>query len=140
MKKWVISIVSVLVMSISAWAAAATGMPALDDLFIDVHNNGPLSKRLGFTDEQRKNIEDYIGREAPNLIKLRDELVAAEKKVERKDKKKVDKTNARNEKDAAATALNAARDDAFRRLQPLMTEKQYDGLKKHRAEGKARAN
>jgi hypothetical protein len=137
MKKWLISVISVLALSVSAWALTATGMPALDELYKDVTGNGPLSRRLGFTEEQRKAVQTLIEQETPNLVKLRDELVAAEKKVERQAKKNVKKSDAKDDKAEAGNALNAARDDSFRKLQTVMSEKQYDALKKWRAEGKA---
>ena len=140
MKKIWISMLVVLSMSAGAWALTATGMPALDDLLADVKANGPLSQRLGFTEDQRENIEKHIEKASEDLVKLRDANVAAEKKVDRKDRKDTDKTAAVGDQREASAELNAARNDAFLKLQPLMSEKQFEELKKWRAEGKDQPN
>jgi hypothetical protein len=139
MKKAFIGIICALAMTANLWAGA-TGMPALDSLLADVAANGPVSKQLGFSDDQRKDIQKHIEKESKNLTKIRDEALAAEKKVERKEKKKADKTVAKQEKDAALVALNAARENAFQGLKPLMSGKQFEDLTKWRNAGRAKAN
>lgn len=123
MHKFWISLIGVLTLSLSALALTQTGMPAFDDLYGDLAGNGALSRRLGFTEDQRKDIMKYIEKKAEDLRPIRDELVAAERQPGGDTK-------------AAGNALNAAREDAFRGLKDLMTAKQYDGLKAWREEGK----
>ena len=122
MKKLWISLISVLTLSLSAWALTQTGMPALDDLYGDLVGNGPLSRRLGFSEGQRKDLMKYIEKKAEDLRVIRDEAVAADRKG--------------GDKKAAENALHAARDEAFRGLKDLMTAGQYDDLKAWRENGK----
>lgn len=126
MKKMWISLISVLTLSLSAWALTQTGMPALDDLYGDLAVTGPLSHRLGFTDRERTAIMTYIVQKAGELQPLRDAFVAAERQPGA-------------DKQAAYTALDAAREVAFHGLKELMTANQYDALKAWREEGKDRA-
>lgn len=122
MKKTFLSTMATGLLAAAAWGLTQTGMPALDDLRADVDDNGPLSRKLGLSEDQREKIEDVIDKESERLVKLRDELVAAEKKNEGVDK--------------ARSSLSDAREDAFRKLEPHLTAKQYEELQKWRAEGK----
>jgi hypothetical protein len=123
MKKFWISLIGVLTLSLSAWALTQTGMPALDDLNNDLADHGPISRRLGFTEDQRKAIMQYIEKKAEDLRPIRDAFEASERKPG-------------SDKKEAGNALQAAREEAFRGLKELMTAKQYDQLKAWREEGK----
>jgi ribosomal protein S15P/S13E len=120
MKKWWISLIGVLAFSLSAWALTQTGMPALDDLYGDLAGYGSLSRRLGFSEGQRKDLMKYIERKAEDLRPIRDEAAAGKG----------------GDKRAAENALYAAREDAFRGLRERMTAGQYDELKAWREDGK----
>ena len=126
MKKWWFSSISTLAFTLGAWAFTQTGMPAFDDLYGDLAGNGPISRRLGFTEDQRKDLLTYIEKKAESLRPIRDELAAAER-------------TPGGDKQAAGNALYAARQDAFHGLKELMTAKQYDELKAWREEGKDEA-
>lgn len=138
MKKFWLSAVCML-LAAQCWALTQTGMPALDELRADVVKNGPISKKLGFSEDQREKIKDYIDEKSEDLVKKRDAFVAAEKKVDRKEKKKADKSDAREAKDEASRELNAARDEAFAGLKAFVDDNQFEALKKWRAAGKANA-
>ena len=139
MKQFWLGLIIALTGSIPAWGVTATGMPALDELQADVIKNGALSKRLGFTEKQRKDIQNLIDTESKPLVKLRDALLVAEAKFEKakKTKNKPAIVAARTEKETAAAVLQNARDQSFNKLSTLMTGAQFKDLKKWRAAGKA---
>lgn len=135
MKRLGLIIAGWMALTVQAWALTATGMPALDELRADAAKNGPLSQRLGFSGDQRKDIVALIDKESEDLVPLRDEMVAAEKRFDAA--KKNNKGAAREEMDAARNKMNAARDAAFKRLKKVTNDAQFEALKKWRAEGKA---
>ncbi len=138
MKRFWLSAVGIL-LAVQCWALTQTGMPFLDELRADVAKNGPISQKLGFSEKQCEQIKEYIDDASEDLVKKRDALVAAEKKVDRKEKKKVDKKDAREAKDEAFRELNVAREEAFAGLKKFVNDEQFEGLSKWRAAGKANA-
>lgn len=123
--------------ALAATGWADTGMPAFDELQIDVAQNIGICKQLNLTEDQRENILDMIEEQSETLIDLRDALDESKAQLElaKEEGTPAEIKLARMEVHLAESDLSEARDTAFKQLKPLVTKSQYKALKKWREDG-----